>query len=137
LSENVMMPATSHLRRFRVPARGREHERVSKMVRRFGIVARSPNVRTATLSGGNQQKVVLAKWLHASPRLLLMDEPTRGVDVAAKREIYRLLARAQAEGVGMLLSSSETDELLLLCNRILVMFRGRVVAALDRAHATE
>jgi len=137
LSENVMMPSTSHLWRFRVPARGAEHERVSRTVRRFGIVARSPNVRTATLSGGNQQKVVLAKWLHASPRLLLMDEPTRGVDVAAKREIYRLLAKAQTDGVGMLLSSSENDELLLLCNRILVMFRGRVVAALDRAHATE
>jgi ABC-type sugar transport system ATPase subunit len=66
-----------------------------------------------------------------------MDEPTRGVDVAAKREIHRLLAQAQADGVGILVSSSETDELLLLCDRILVMFRGEVVAELDRSQASE
>jgi ABC-type sugar transport system ATPase subunit len=90
-----------------------------------------------TLSGGNQQKVVLAKWMHTGPRLLLMDEPTRGVDVAAKAEIHRLLADAKARGLGILVSSSENEELQLLCDRILVMFRGRIVADLDRAEATD
>jgi ABC-type sugar transport system ATPase subunit len=104
---------------------------------RFGIVAASPDAACATLSGGNQQKVVIAKWMRGSPRVLLMDEPTRGVDVGAKREIYRLLADAREEGVGILVSSSETEELLLLCDRILVMARGRVVASLERAQATE
>lgn len=137
LAENVMMPTTSGAMRLRVPRRGRERGRVTTLARELGIVASSPDARVATLSGGNQQKAVLAKWFATSPRLLLMDEPTRGVDVAAKREIHRLLAQAQTAGVGILVSSSETDELLLLCDRILVMFRGEVVAELDRSEASE
>jgi ribose transport system ATP-binding protein len=80
---------------------------------------------------------VLAKWMRGEPRVLLMDEPTRGVDVGAKREIYRLIERARADGAAILVSSSETEELLLLCDRILVMSRGRLVVALDREQATE
>ena len=137
LAENVVMPATSTRRRLRVPSRRRERTRVSAVVGDFGIRAGSPDARVATLSGGNQQKVVLAKWMHTGPRLLLMDEPTRGVDVAAKAEIHRLLADAKARGLGILVSSSESEELQLLCDRILVMFRGRIVADLDRAEATE
>jgi ABC-type sugar transport system ATPase subunit len=137
LAENVMMPRTSGAMRLRVPRRGRERGRVATLARELGIVASSPDARVATLSGGNQQKAVLAKWFATSPRLLLMDEPTRGVDVAAKREIHRLLVQAQADGVGILVSSSETDELLLLCDRILVMFRGEIVAELDRSEASE
>ena len=87
-------------------------------------------VPVATLSGGNQQKVVLAKWLATEPRVLMLDEPTRGVDVGAKSEIYRLLFDAAESGVGILVSSSENPELLTLCDRILVMFRGRVAAEL-------
>jgi ABC-type sugar transport system ATPase subunit len=136
-AENVVMPATSARRRLRVPSRRRERARVSTVVGDFGIRAASPDARVATLSGGNQQKVVLAKWMHAGPRLLLLDEPTRGVDVAAKAEIHRLLAEAKARGLGILVSSSESEELQLLCDRILVMFRGRIVADLERAEATE
>ena len=80
------------------------------------------------LSGGNQQKVVLAKWLATKPKMLLLDEPTRGVDVGAKAEIYRTLGAIKESGVGILLSSSETPELLLLCDRILIMYRGRITA---------
>jgi ABC-type sugar transport system ATPase subunit len=137
LAENVVMPATSSRRRLRVPSRRRERAHVSAVVGDYGIRAASADARVATLSGGNQQKVVLAKWMHAGPRLLLMDEPTRGVDVAAKAEIHRLLAAAKARGLGILVSSSESEELQLLCDRILVMFRGRIVADLDRAEATE
>jgi ABC-type sugar transport system ATPase subunit len=137
LAENVVMPSTSARHRLRVPSRRRERARVAAVVGDFGIRAASPDVRVTTLSGGNQQKVVLAKWLHTRPRLLLMDEPTRGVDVAAKAEIHRLLAAAKSRGLGVLVSSSESEELQLLCDRILVMFRGRIVADLERAAATD
>jgi len=137
VTENLMMATTSRKMRLRVPSRSRERAQARELAATFGIVAASPDGACATLSGGNQQKVVIAKWMRGSPRILLMDEPTRGVDVGAKREIYRLLADAREDGVGILVSSSETEELLLLCDRILVMARGRIVASLDRAQATE
>jgi ABC-type sugar transport system ATPase subunit len=137
VTENLMMATTSRRMRLRVPSRSRERAEARALAATFGIVAPSPEAACRTLSGGNQQKVVIAKWMRGSPAVLLMDEPTRGVDVGAKREIYRLLEEARKEGVGILVSSSETEELLLLCDRILVMARGRIVASLDRAHATE
>jgi ABC-type sugar transport system ATPase subunit len=90
-----------------------------------------------TLSGGNQQKVVLGKWLVNAPRVLLLDEPTRGVDVMAKAEIHCYLRDLASEGVAMLVSSSEYDELCEVCDRILVLVRGRIVADLPREEATE
>jgi ABC-type sugar transport system ATPase subunit len=94
-------------------------------------------VPVATLSGGNQQKVVLGKWLASKPSVLMLDEPTRGVDVGAKAEIYRLLLSATRDGIAVLVSSAETPELRLLSDRIAVMFRGRIVAMLPREEATE
>jgi ABC-type sugar transport system ATPase subunit len=85
----------------------------------------------------SQQKVALAKWLVRAPKVLLLDEPTRGVDVAAKADIHQHLRDAAARGLGLLVSSSENDELLALCDRILVLYRGRVVAALTGDEATE
>jgi ABC-type sugar transport system ATPase subunit len=137
VTENLMMATTSRRMRLRVPSRARERAEARSLAAMFGIVAPSTEAACRTLSGGNQQKVVIAKWMRGSPGVLLMDEPTRGVDVGAKREIYRLLADARDQGVGILVSSSETEELLLLCDRILVMARGRIVASLDRAQATE
>jgi ABC-type sugar transport system ATPase subunit len=137
VAENLMMATTSRKMRLRVPSRSRERTEARGLAATFGIVTPSTEAACRTLSGGNQQKVVIAKWMRGSPAVLLMDEPTRGVDVGAKREIYRLLADAREQGVGILVSSSETEELLLLCDRILVMARGRIVASLDRAHATE
>ena len=80
---------------------------------------------------------MLGKWLTAGPKVLMLDEPTRGVDVGSKGEIYRLLFEAADRGLGVLVSSSENPELLTLCDRVLVMFRGRVTAALSREEATE
>ncbi|MCD6728336.1 MAG: sugar ABC transporter ATP-binding protein [Solirubrobacteraceae bacterium] len=137
LTENMMMAQTSGRARLRVSRRARERSYVRSTMDDFGIVAGSANSSCATLSGGNQQKVVLAKWLSTDPRVILMDEPTRGVDVGAKQAIYGLLARARERGVAILVSSSETEELMLICDRILVMFRGQVVAELDRASASE
>lgn len=89
------------------------------------------------LSGGNQQKVVLAREIATKPRILLLDEPTRGIDVGAKEDIYAKMAALVKDGVGILLASSELQELLGLCDRIYVMFRGRIVAELPRAAASE
>ena len=89
------------------------------------------------LSGGNQQKVIFAKWLHAQCRVLLIDEPTRGVDVGAKREIYALLRDLAARGVAIILVSSELPEILGMSDRIVVMREGRITAVLPAAEATE
>jgi ABC-type sugar transport system ATPase subunit len=89
------------------------------------------------LSGGNQQKVALAKWLMTRPRLLLLDEPTRGVDVGAKSEIYELMNRWTDQGIGILLITSELPELLAMSDRIIVMSQGRVTAELGREEATQ
>jgi ABC-type sugar transport system ATPase subunit len=89
------------------------------------------------LSGGNQQKVVVGKWMAMDPRIWLLDEPTRGVDVGAKAEIHRLLSDLAASGMGILMSSSELTDLLGVCDRVLIMFRGRMVAELPRSEATE
>ncbi|HUG23029.1 ATP-binding cassette domain-containing protein, partial [Piscinibacter sp.] len=89
------------------------------------------------LSGGNQQKVVLAKWLFTQPELLILDEPTRGIDVGAKFEIYTLIDDLANQGKGILMISSEMPELLGLCDRIYVMNEGRFVAELPRSEATQ
>ena len=135
--ENLVMASTSRLGRLRRPVARRELRVVRESFEGMRIHATSPRVPVATLSGGNQQKVVLAKWLATSPRVLMLDEPTRGVDVGAKAEIYQLLFDAAEEGLGILVSSSENQELLTLCDRILVMFRGRIAAELSRDEATE
>jgi rhamnose transport system ATP-binding protein len=90
-----------------------------------------------TLSGGNQQKVVLAKWLARRPSVLIVDEPTRGIDVGTKAEVHRLLSDLAADGVAVLMISSELPEVLGMADRIVVLFEGRVSRAFDRAEADE
>jgi ABC-type sugar transport system ATPase subunit len=135
--ENLVMSSTARLARLRVPTARRELPIVRDAFERMRIRAHSARVPVATLSGGNQQKVVLGKWLATQPRVLMLDEPTRGVDVGAKSEIYQLLFEAAEAGVGILVSSSENPELLTLCDRIVVMFRGRIAAELSREEASE
>ena len=89
------------------------------------------------LSGGNQQKVVLSKWLFAKPELLILDEPTRGIDVGAKYEIYTIVDQLASEGKGILMISSEMPELLGMCDRIYVMNEGRFVAEYTAAEASQ
>jgi len=96
-----------------------------------------PSKHVSTLSGGNQQKVVLAKWLARNPRILLLDEPTRGVDVGAKAEIYALIRRFAENGLALLIVSSELPELMTLCDRIMVMSQHRIVGELPRADVSE
>jgi ABC-type sugar transport system ATPase subunit len=89
------------------------------------------------LSGGNQQKALLARCLLANPDVLFLDDPTRGIDVAAKQDIYAIIDQLASEGKGVILVSSELPELLRCCDRILVMREGRLTAMLDRNNATE
>ena len=91
----------------------------------------------ATLSGGNQQKVAIGKWLATAPRILLLDEPTRGIDVGAKQEIYQLIFGLAAQGLAIVVVTSEMPELLLLSDRVLVMCEGRHAGVLIGAEATQ
>lgn len=113
---------------------GGDRARSQRIVDGLGVRLHSQEQPIGDLSGGNQQKVVFGRWLHATPDVLLLDEPTRGVDVGAKAEIYRLIDRAAADGLAVLAASSELEELLWICHRILVMAHGRIVADLPREH---
>ncbi len=117
--------------------RGRELTLAADSTRALRLRAASLRQRVATLSGGNQQKVVLAKWMNIQPRVLLLDEPTRGVDVGAKQEIYQILDEWRRAGHAIVLITSEMPELLMLSDRIVVMHRGRAVAVMERAEATQ
>ncbi|TPJ71259.1 sugar ABC transporter ATP-binding protein [Mesorhizobium sp. B2-7-1] len=119
-------------------SRRREQEQVSRFIRQMRIKTPSASAKVRTLSGGNQQKCGIARQLHAGTEILLVDEPTRGVDVAAKREIYDLLVElTSTRGAAIVMVSSELPEILGLCNRIVVMREGAVSAVLDGEGATE
>jgi rhamnose transport system ATP-binding protein len=114
----------------------RERDLAASFVERFAVRAASLDAPVHTLSGGNQQKVALARWLATRPRVLILDEPTQGVDVGAKAEIHRLIVDLAEQGLAILLISSELPEILGMCDRIGVMRQGRLVSVLDRAEAT-
>ncbi|MFZ5829890.1 MAG: sugar ABC transporter ATP-binding protein [Planctomycetota bacterium] len=115
---------------------GRERAAARALTQALRLRSASLDADVVELSGGNQQKVALAKWLQVEPRVLLLDEPTRGVDVGAKHEIYQLMGEWTARGIAIILITSEMPELLALSDRILVMHRGRVTAELSREQAT-
>ncbi|MEY9965360.1 ribose transport system ATP-binding protein [Streptacidiphilus sp. MAP12-16] len=112
------------------PKADREH--AGRLVKELGVRLHTPEQPVGDLSGGNQQKVVFGRWLATKPGLLLLDEPTRGVDVGAKAEIYGLIDEAAKEGLAVIAASSELEELLWICHRIVVMAHGRVVADIPR-----
>src|SRR5215203_4792074 len=107
------------------------------MCERLGVKAPSTETKAANLSGGNQQKVVLAKWLSLDPKLLIFDEPTRGVDVGAKAEIYQLMRDLAASGVAIMMISSDMEEILGESDRIAVMHEGAITGIPDRGEASE
>jgi ribose transport system ATP-binding protein len=117
--------------------RGRERTAAREQARKLNIKAPDVGALAGTLSGGNQQKVVLAKWLSMQPRVMLFDEPTRGIDVGAKREIYDLMRRLADEGVAILMISSDMEEVIGVSDRILVMCEGGISGGLARARFSE
>jgi rhamnose transport system ATP-binding protein len=136
VADNVSMALLRRLTRGIVVDTARVRRIAEDAIRRFSIRARGPGQVVAELSGGNQQKVVIAKWLATEPRILLLDEPTRGVDVGAKTEIHRLMNQLARQGLSIVMISSELPEILGMSDRILVMGGGRVTAVIDRADAT-
>jgi ribose transport system ATP-binding protein len=137
VAHNIVLTALRSLCTAGVVRFGRERRAVREQIAALGIRAASPAVPVGTLSGGNQQKVVFARQLLARPRLLLLDEPTRGIDIGAKAELYRLLRRLADDGLGILFASSELPELLGVCDRIVVLRGGRVAADMPRRGADQ
>jgi ABC-type sugar transport system ATPase subunit len=135
--ENVSLAILRSLVRGGFVDRRAERNLAKDTIDKLSIRAYSPEQIVNKLSGGNQQKVVVGKWLASSPRLLIMDEPTRGVDVGAKAEIHRLLSELAAQGLAILMISSELPEILGMSDRIVVMREGRNVAEFSRAEATQ
>ncbi len=117
--------------------RAREEALVAPMIRETGVKAAGPQASIMGLSGGNQQKCILGRWLLTEPRLLLLDDPTRGIDVGAKAELYTLIDGLCRRGMGVILTSSELPELLTLADRIIVLAEGRLTAEFPRDQATE
>jgi rhamnose transport system ATP-binding protein len=116
---------------------GRERDLAAGFIRRLDIKTPSVETPVGDLSGGNQQKVALARWLAAKPAVLILDEPTQGVDVGAKAEIHRLMGELAGQGLAILMISSELPEVLGMSDRIAVLHGGTVAGILDRATATQ
>jgi len=135
--DNVSLASLRRLGRWGVLDRRTQEQVVRIKVRELDIRPPQPSRVVGRLSGGNQQKVVMAKWLLTAAKVLILDEPTRGVDVATKVDMYRMTAALAERGVGILLISSELPEILGMSDRVLVMRKGRVVGEFDRARATE
>lgn len=117
--------------------RAKESQIAARMCESMNVKAPTAEVSVATLSGGNQQKVVLAKWLSLTPKVLIFDEPTRGIDVGAKAEIYTLIRRLSAKGISIVVISSEMEEALGISDRIAVMHEGNITGTLDRSEFSE
>ncbi|MFB7340900.1 sugar ABC transporter ATP-binding protein [Streptomyces hydrogenans] len=137
IRDNTSLVSLERLRRLRFVRGAREKAVAQEFADRLRVRAPSIEHEVGKLSGGNQQKVVLARWLLRRPKVLILDEPTRGIDIGAKAEIYRIIADLARDGVALLVISSELPEVLGLADRVVVMQHGRVTGELGRAEATE
>ena len=137
VSDSISIGFSDLLSRWGLIRRGEEDGRVQRAIESYGIRARNSAQAVGTLSGGNQQKTIIARWLDREPVVIILDEPTRGVDVGAKAEIHALIDRLAARGKGVLLISSDLPEVLGMSDRVLVMHRGRVSAELRGADMTQ
>ncbi len=136
VAANVSLASLARLSRWGWLDTDRERALAGGFAERLSIKTPTVEADVSTLSGGNQQKVAVARWLATEPRVLILDEPTQGVDVGAKAEIHRLIGSLADQGLAILLISSDLPELLALSDRIAVMREGRIVGTLDRADAT-
>lgn len=137
IRENIALTNLETLARNGIVSASKEARLVADMIQRLNIKASSGEQTVKSLSGGNQQKVVFGKWLGIKPKVLILDEPTRGVDIGAKKEIYHIMNQLTAEGVTILMISSELPEVLGMSDRILVMHEGRLATIMDKTQATQ
>jgi ribose transport system ATP-binding protein len=138
IRENIALPNLDSIcDRLGIVSRKAENRIVEDAVRNFSIKLSTAEAEAGSLSGGNQQKVVVSKWMARNSQVVIFDEPTRGIDVAAKVEIYNLMNQLKTEGVGVLFVSSEMPEILGISDRIIVMCDGRITGELDTKTATQ
>ncbi|MEO7311211.1 MAG: sugar ABC transporter ATP-binding protein [Chitinophagaceae bacterium] len=137
VQSNISLTTLKDMEQFWLLNNGKEQQLSTKYIADLKIKTSSPKQAAKNLSGGNQQKIVLAKWLATHPKLLMLDEPTRGIDIHAKNEIYKLILQLADAGLGILVVSSELPEILAISDRVLVMAEGRMTAEFTAAEATE
>jgi ribose transport system ATP-binding protein len=134
---NIVLPILNKISRLIFTNRSKEKEISNRLISTLDVKTPSTETEVEYLSGGNQQKVVLSKWLAAAPKIIIFDEPTRGIDVGAKSEIHRLMRDLADKGTGILMISSELPEILGMSDRVVVMYSGKVTAILEASEVTE
>jgi len=137
IGDNISLPIYDHYSSFGFMRDGEQKKDWIEYMNRLHVKAKSPNVPVSSLSGGNQQKVILARWLLTKPKVLLLDEPTRGIDVGAKEEIYLLINKLAASGLAVVVISSELPEVIGICDRIITICEGRLTGEISRKEATQ
>jgi ribose transport system ATP-binding protein len=137
VKKNISLPCLEAIESAGLLSNKKESLLAKKHIQQLGIKTPTENQITKNLSGGNQQKIVLAKWLDLNPKVLLLDEPTRGIDVNAKNEMYKLMQELAGKGMGIIMVSSELTEILTVSNRVIVMAEGKITAAIPASEATE
>lgn len=137
IAANIVAPCVDQVTQWSLIDRAAERTIAAGEITKFAIAAQGPGTMVQALSGGNQQKVLLARWARISRRLLILDEPTRGVDIGAKVEIYRIIRQIASEGTSIIVISSELPEVIGLCERVYVMREGHVVGELENDEITE
>jgi len=137
VAANISLASLEQTERFELLSSRLENRLARGHVKRLGIKTPSVNQIVENLSGGNQQKVVIAKWLATDPRILLLDEPTRGIDINAKNEIYKLVSELAGAGLAIVMVSSELPEIMAICDRVIVLAEGRQTAEFTSSHATQ
>jgi rhamnose transport system ATP-binding protein len=137
IAQNVTLPILPRLFRRLLTRGSTEREVAERYTRELNVRMTGVDQEVSALSGGNQQKVVLAKWLASGPRVLILDEPTRGIDIGAKVEVHRLISELAAKGLAIILISSDLPEVLAMSDRIVVLHEGRITAEITRDQATQ
>ena len=137
IKDNMTLPSTKDFSKNGFFDEKTSEDFVLKLIERLHIKSGTPQLAVGNLSGGNQQKVVLAKWIGIAPKILILDEPTRGVDVGAKREIYQLINELAERGVPIIIVSSDLPEVLGISDRIMVMHEGQIMGELSKEEATQ
>ena len=137
IGDNISLPIYDHYSSFGFMRDSEQKKDWIEYMNRLHVKAKSPNVPVSSLSGGNQQKVILARWLLTKPKVLLLDEPTRGIDVGAKEEIYLLINELAASGLAVVVISSELPEVIGICDRIITICEGRLTGEISRKEATQ